>query len=705
MSPWRSSRISLVVAALATATAGLWLLVANLSGDEGYGGLYFSSVPPGATLFVDGDSVGVTPLVLDSVPAGTRVIRLSHPFYDDLVASVTVRESLFTRVPHVTMRRAVGTLTIRSEPSDASIWFDDRNMGVTPRTMHNVPYGRYPLLLVHYGYAEQQCSVMVSAPRTVLTFPMRQGVFFAGRWVSPEVRDSLAREQEVGQLRSELERAVEERQWARAEELAGRLRALGSVADGDTLPSLGLMRVEDLADRVQEAIRGGDWAMARDLNRRLFLLDVRRAAALAPGIQRGLSEQTARDRERSQEDLEHLIDEAVAAGQFERASSLLTSLGELDAEEARRRTAQVDQARLDYIQRLEHDARARWFERDRIALNRVLSELMRVDPTNPAHESYRHMPGQVVHMRTMHTGDVWSVAITPDGEYIVSGSYDDTVKLWRLSDGSLVRTMSGHRGDVQAVAVTPDGQYVVSAGDDKTIRVWRLSTGECIRVLQGHTDLIWSVIVSHDGSYIVSGSYDGTVRMWDMARVLAARPGDLNAANNSMVRMMREDNEIFSVAITPDGRYVLAANGDDFDRRTGNAIRIWDAESGELVRMMTGHTNDVTCIALTPDGTRVASSSLDGTVRLWRIEDGETLWTFAGHDEAVYSVVVTPDGQRVITGGGDNHVRVLNIADGAETRILRGHHGNVYALAVSPNGQYIVSGSRDKTLKVWRAPW
>ena len=704
---WKSSRTIAVIILLGLGLAGAttWFVVAKLLSERGYGGLYFSSVPSGAILYIDGDSIGVTPLLLDSILSGNHVIRLSHPYYEDLVATVEVRDSMFTRIPHIVMRNAVGTISIRSEPSDASLWFDGRNMGRTPRTLHNIPYGEYDVLLVKSGYAEETHRVEVSRPRTFLSFPMHQGVFHGGSWVLPEVRDSIVREQQVETLRGELEQAVEARQWNRAEQIAARLRTRGAETTSDTLPSVQQMRVEDIVNQIRGAIRANDWDLARNLNRSLFLLDVRAAAEFAPQIRQGGAEAEVRDQQLQYEELLRLFDEAIAQQRFERALSLLRSLAETDPEEAERRRRQLEQARQARIELLERRARARWLERDRLALNRVMQELVRIDPTNPAHESYRHMPGQVLRMRTVHTGDVWSVAVTPDGQYIVSGSYDDTVRLWRVEDGRLVRTMSGHTRDVQTVAVTPDGRYIVSAGDDKTVRVWELSTGECIRVLQGHTDIIWSVAVSADGRYIISGSYDGTIRMWEMERILSARPGDLHGANNSVRRTFRQDNEIFSVVITPDGRYVLSANGDDFDRREGNAIRVWDTENGEQVRVITGHTNDVSCIALTPDGSRVVSASLDGTVRLWNVADGRQLWSFDAHGDAAFAVTVTPDGRRVLSGGSDNNIRVLNIDNGAQQRILRGHHANVYALAVTPDGRYIISGSRDKTLKVWRAPW
>jgi serine/threonine protein kinase len=110
-----------------------------------------------------------------------------------------------------------------------------------------------------------------------------------------------------------------------------------------------------------------------------------------------------------------------------------------------------------------------------------------------------------------------SVAVTPDGKYVVSGSKDKTVRLWDLATGQEVRRFTGHESTVRSVAVTPDGKYVVSGSGDKTVRLWELATGKEVRRFTGHADWVRSVAVTPDGKYVVSGSGDKTVRLWELA--------------------------------------------------------------------------------------------------------------------------------------------------------------------------------------------
>ncbi|KAG8705904.1 POC1 centriolar protein A [Ceratobasidium sp. 395] len=290
-----------------------------------------------------------------------------------------------------------------------------------------------------------------------------------------------------------------------------------------------------------------------------------------------------------------------------------------------------------------------------------------------------------------HTSIVSSVAYFADGSYIVSGSYDNTIRIWDARTGKPVGLLlTGHTGGVLSVAYSPDGAYIASSSQDNTIRIWDARTGKPVgRPLTGHTSSVLSVAYSPDGGYIASGSFDETIRIWD------ARTGKPVGQP-----LTGHTSSVWSVAYSPDGAYIASGSRD-------NTIRIWDARTGKPVgQPLTGHTHLVFSVAYSPDGAYIASGSDDCTIRIWDARTGEPVGQpLTGHTHFVNSVAYSPGGAYIASGSADSTIRIWDARTGKPVgQPLTGHTDPVCSVAYSPDGAYIVSGSYDNTIRIWFAP-
>ncbi|KAJ6457822.1 WD40 repeat-like protein [Mycena vitilis] len=289
-----------------------------------------------------------------------------------------------------------------------------------------------------------------------------------------------------------------------------------------------------------------------------------------------------------------------------------------------------------------------------------------------------------------HTSRVLSVAFSPDGKHVVSGSDDRSVRIWDAESGEqLGGPLEGHTSRVLSVAFSPDGKHVVSGSDDRSVRIWDAESGEQLGgPLEGHTDGVWSVAFSPDGKHIVSGSSDRSVRIWDAES--GEQLGDPLEGHTDWVR---------SVAFSTDGKHIVSGSSD-------RSIRIWDAESGEqLGDPLEGHTDGVRSVAFSPDGKHIVSGSSDRSVRIWDAESGEQLGgPLEGHTDWVMSVAFSPDGKHIVSGSGDRSVRIWDAESGEQLcDPLEGHTNWVLSVAFSPDGKHIVSGSGDRSVRIWDA--
>ena len=292
-------------------------------------------------------------------------------------------------------------------------------------------------------------------------------------------------------------------------------------------------------------------------------------------------------------------------------------------------------------------------------------------------------------VRTLEGNADWvnAVSFSPDGQYALSGASNNTIKLWEVVTGREIQTFHGLTEQPISVALSPNGDRLVSETSDGIVRLWDVDSGESIRTVEEHSEAVLGATFSPDGEWILSGGdASGTLHLWD------ADTGDL------VRRFDDNDEAIFSVAFSPNGQYVLSGSGQS------GTLKLWDTTTGEVVRVFDEGDWDSTyvfSVAFSPNGEYALSGSDDMTARLWDVESGKLLRTFEGHSGLVIAVAFSPDGQYVLSGSSDMTVQLWKVEDGKLGYVFEGDAEGVNAIAFSPDGRYVLSGSKDEDVKLW----
>ncbi len=317
----------------------------------------------------------------------------------------------------------------------------------------------------------------------------------------------------------------------------------------------------------------------------------------------------------------------------------------------------------------------------------------------------RTTPRRLGDSLTSHNGPVESMAFAPDGRTLATGSSDGTVVLWDVSDRATPRRLGGPltsgEDSVGSLAFSPNGRTLATGRDDRTVLLWDVTNRTDPRKLvslTGYNDSVASVAFSPDGRTLATGSDDRTVRLWDVSNPAAPRPlGNPLTSHHSSV---------WSVVFSPDGR-TLATGSDD------QTVRLWDvsnpAEPRPLGSPLTSRNGPVLSVAFAPDGSTLATSSSDGTVLLWDVSNRTAPRQFAGslagHNDPVRSVAFSPDGRTLATGSDDRTVLLWDVSTPAAPRqlggSLTGHSDPVRSVAFSPDGRTLATGSDDRTVLLW----
>ncbi|MEP0855965.1 serine/threonine-protein kinase [Trichocoleus sp. DQ-U1] len=292
--------------------------------------------------------------------------------------------------------------------------------------------------------------------------------------------------------------------------------------------------------------------------------------------------------------------------------------------------------------------------------------------------------------------NVYSVAISPDGQTLASGGDDNTIKLWNLGTRQQLQTLKGHSDWVYSIAFSPDGQKIASSSGDGTIKVWNLHSGQLLQTLKsGPEDRVFSIAISPDGQTLASGSKDKTIKLWNLGT------GQLKNT------LKGHSGFILSVAIAQNGQTLVSGSDD-------KTIKLWNLSTGTLISTISEPSdNGVPAVAISPDGRILATSNISDKIYLWNLQEllkgckgaqpcSPTRTIFA-HKDYVNSVAFSPDGQTLASGSRDKTIKLWNPQTGELKSPISNHSGAVNSVTFSPDGKTLVSNGEEGKIEVWQS--
>jgi WD40 repeat protein len=335
--------------------------------------------------------------------------------------------------------------------------------------------------------------------------------------------------------------------------------------------------------------------------------------------------------------------------------------------------------------------------------------------------------GQPLYAFTDLMSDATSVAFSPDGSKLAAGSYDGIVIIWDMGTGSKLLTLSGHTASINKVAFSPDGTTIVTASNDNTAKVWGVDTGQLLFDLVGHTAEVTGVVFSPSGNTIVTAGLNGELILWNAstgemessplstrcpnANDIAIDPVNsyLAIANSCLTAEMQQlpdGNWIFdmtqhtdivsAVAFSPDGSLMASASRD-------NTVIVVDAYRN-TPKFTLIDSNDIYAMAFSPDGKYIATGDLDGQVKLWDANpiNGYELAGVQAHSLRIDGMEFSPDQTHLITGSWDGRAFIWSLKGDAPIELV-GHQSMVRDIAVSADGNKIITGGYDGIAILWDA--
>lgn len=294
-----------------------------------------------------------------------------------------------------------------------------------------------------------------------------------------------------------------------------------------------------------------------------------------------------------------------------------------------------------------------------------------------------------------HRETITAIAITSDQRFLISVSWDRTLKIWDFATGTLINTIEAHDQGILALAVTGSSDYhLATGGFDQTVKLWTLAADasnlELNQIFLGHLGSIHALDFAPRWHFLVSGSYDQTLKQWNLEQ------------ENEEFSSYDSLGAIYALAVAPNQDFIAAAGGD-------GTVTLWQLGSGEKIAVLSGNISSVKSLAIADDSQIIAAGCVDGTVKIWQY-DRERGGNFApirvinAHNGQVTSLVFGEEGQWLFTGGTDGEIKIwlANYQQAIATLSDTNERSSpISSLVLSADSRYLAAAAADGTITIW----
>ena len=284
-----------------------------------------------------------------------------------------------------------------------------------------------------------------------------------------------------------------------------------------------------------------------------------------------------------------------------------------------------------------------------------------------------------------HTAVVNSLAFSPDGKKLVSGSSDRTVNLWGLANQQRLYSFFGAQDGISAVSFSPDGKQLAASSLDRSIISWKVDERQLLHSFlylnsaTSHSNLVNSIAYSPNGQILASSSADRTIRLW------SASSGKIQKT------LSGHTDTVFTIAYSPNGKILASGSAD-------RTIRLWQINRLESSQILIGHTGWVNTIAISPNGCILASGSTDRTIKIWDLNTGESIATYRHHQAGIRSLAIGADNRTIASLDFNGLLLIWDLDTGEIKATLTGSG----CVMFSPNSKILATGGKGGTVQIWR---